>query len=162
MTRERTALSPDSPHFGQSVSAASLSEELDESPWYGRFRLPLYGDVPVLRALEALLEVARGGDRVRVIAAWDDERRQVEAQELLRLGARRGVAVEERTRRDGQQQPVRVRIQFRVGVSERALATQHRHPRSAAGIGAERLVALPPQFHDTPQPVPPPAPASPF
>src|SRR3954464_12906822 len=76
--------------------------------------LLLDGNVPVLGAAEALLEVARRRDRVRGVAAGNDQRRQIEAQQVLRLGAGGGVAIEQGARGDGEQQPVRLRIERRI------------------------------------------------
>ena len=52
-----------------------------------RFRLPRHRHVPILRARQALFQIARRRGGVGGIAARHDERRDVEAHQVLRLGA---------------------------------------------------------------------------
>jgi hypothetical protein len=79
---------------------------------------------------------------MRLVAAGDDERGDVEAQEVLRLRARRRVAVEEDARHGGDDELVFLDVELRVSRGERAILLQDRRPRAAARIGAEGLAVL--------------------
>src|SRR5215211_2851369 len=80
---------------------AGAIEKLQHPRRHVLLRLLGHGDVPVLGARQAFLHIARRRGRVRGVAAGDDQGRNFEAHQILRLGARCGVAVEQRARHAG-------------------------------------------------------------
>jgi hypothetical protein len=91
--------------------------------------------------------------------AWDSSRPGTtsagngEPHQVLGLGARGGVAVEQAARHAGDHELVRVEVVLRIGGGEVRIAFQDRRPRAAARIGAERLAFLRDQRHDRIEPV---------
>src|SRR5438552_9643881 len=63
----------------------SATEKLHYSCRRARVGLLLGQHVPVLGFRQALLQVARGRSRVRLVAPGNDERRNVELAQILRL-----------------------------------------------------------------------------
>ena len=111
-----------------------------------RRRLGLIGDlhVPVIRARQTLLEIARGRGRVRGVFAGHDQSRDVEAQQVLGLGAGRGVAVEQAARHAGHDQLVALDIHSANAAAKPAsvlMTEAHGPPRGSAPNGLPFLAA---------------------
>src|SRR5213075_2502788 len=82
----------------------------------------------------------RGG-RVVGVAAGDDERRDLEPQQILRLGAGDGVAVEEGAPHVLHDRVVARRVEAGVLGGEGRVAADDAHPRTDPGVLGEALVA---------------------
>jgi hypothetical protein len=88
-------------------------EELQYSPRHRVLGLAGDGHIPILGLRQAFFDVSSRRGRVRGVAAWNDKRRNVEAQQILGFGARRSVAVEQRAGHAGDGKPVAIRVLLR-------------------------------------------------
>src|ERR1700722_15382205 len=77
-------------------SCSDLSQKLQDASVGRVLVLPLDRHIPIVRPRQAFLKIARRGRRVRRIMARNDERWNIQAHEILRLGTGRSVAVEQR------------------------------------------------------------------
>src|SRR6266851_10518125 len=100
---------------------ARFVQELQQPRRSGFLRLAVGQNVPVFGTRQAFFQIPGGGGRVRGVAARNDERGNLRAQHVLGLGARRGVAVEERAAHIGGELFVLFGVQLRVGVGKRAV-----------------------------------------
>ena len=81
------------------------------------------------------------------VAARDNERRDVEAQQVFRLGTGGRITVEQCARDAGDDKLVLIDVKLCVGVRESAVMTNHGRPGPAPWIGAERLSLTSYQCH---------------
>src|SRR6266567_99306 len=75
---------------------SSLIQELQQSRRSGFLSLAVGQNVPVFGARQAFFQIPGGGRCVRGVTAGNDQGGDVHLQHVLRLSARRRVAVEER------------------------------------------------------------------
>src|SRR6202046_4641665 len=80
--------------------------------------------------------------------ARNDERWNIQAHEILRLGTGRGVAVEQRAAHALADRLIVLAVRPRIGGRKGAIALDDGRPWPAARIGAERLAVLGDQRHD--------------
>src|SRR6267143_5552280 len=76
--------------------AAHVIEELEHPGWRCFLGLAGWEDVPVLGARQAFFEIPRRRGGVRLVAARNDQRGDIKAQQIFGLGARRGIPVDQR------------------------------------------------------------------
>src|SRR5262245_17320015 len=120
-------------------SLPAFFQELEEASRGGFFGLAGNRHVPISGLGQALLQIPRRRRRMRGVAAGNDEGGQVHAHQVLGLGARRGVAVEERARQAGDDEPVALKVLPGIGLGEGAIVAKHGRPRPAARVFAERF-----------------------
>src|SRR5580692_11214286 len=80
--------------------------------------------------------------------ARNDERWNIQAHEIFRLGAGRSVAVEQRAAHALADRLVLLAVLLGIGGGKGGVALDDGRPRPAARIGAERLAVLGNQRHD--------------
>jgi L-asparaginase len=86
-------LRPRRPH--RAASRSTSSRNFRRRGGGARLCLSFGQHVPILGFRQAFLEVARGRGRMRLVLAGNDDRRDVELHQFLRLRSRRGVPVEQ-------------------------------------------------------------------
>ena len=104
-----------------------------------RFGLRPDGGVPIDRLRQTLFQIPRRRGGVGGIVTWNDESRNGDAHQRFGRCARRGVAIKQSVAHPLAGRNVLARIITCISGGEIGVALNHRCPRPAARIGAERL-----------------------